>query len=98
MTKKVLQLEEWPEPTEAADVASFLAFVNYLREFMDPEWVKYEAILSPFRKKDCDFDGLWNGKEADKYKDAFEKAIEVFPHVQCFKLTSTDETNICMPF
>ena len=22
---------------------------------MDPEWVKYEATLAPFRKKDCDF-------------------------------------------
>ena len=48
--KKVNQLKEWPEPETAADVNSFIAFVNYLREFMDPEWVKHEAV--PFLPAD----------------------------------------------
>ena len=49
--KQVKQLDEWPEPTTESDVASFLAFVNYLRKWMNPDWLRHEATLSPFRKK-----------------------------------------------
>ena len=40
-----MQLEKWPEPKEQQDLVSFLAFVNYLREFMDPTWVEYERVF-----------------------------------------------------
>ncbi len=47
---KVEQLENWPEPHDVAGVNSFLAFVNYLREHMRPDWPVHEAALKPFGK------------------------------------------------
>ena len=54
MPKKIDQLENRPEPTNAQQLNSFLCFVNYLAEYMDPDWVKALAVLSPLRKKDAD--------------------------------------------
>ena len=73
MPKKILQLENWPEPTQASDLVSFLAFVNYLREFMDPEWLKDEQVLACFRKKEAkrDFEKVW--KSDPKYFEAFKR-------------------------
>ena len=67
--KKVEQLLNWPEPVDQAAVNSFLCFVNYLREYLPPNWVAHEQVLKPFRKKGCDFKGLWNGDP--KYREAF---------------------------
>ena len=67
--KKVEQLTQWPEPVDQAAVNSFLCFVNYLREYLPPDWVKQEQILRPFRKKGIDFEPLWNSDP--KYKSAF---------------------------
>ena len=58
--RKVQQLAEWPEPVSIEGLTSFLAFVNYLREYMDPEWIRWEQVLRPLRKKGADF-GLWSG-------------------------------------
>jgi len=66
--RKVKQLEEWPEPVDAAAVNSFLCFVNYLREYMAPDWIQWELVLRPFRKKGSDF-GLWH--KDPKYLEAF---------------------------
>ena len=68
--KKVEQLENWPEPKKVADVNSFLAFVNYLRANMMPEWLEHEQVLKPFRKKGCDFK-IWYTH--GKYKHSFEQ-------------------------
>jgi len=70
MEKKIEQLENWPVPTSDQALSSFLCFVNYLREYMDPEWIKHEATLSPFRKKGTDF-GTFQ-KDA-KYEFAFRE-------------------------
>ena len=61
MPKKVTQIINWPEPKEMHDLVSFLAFVNYLREYMDPSWIKYEAVFAPLRKKEAkkDFPRAW---------------------------------------
>ena len=67
--KKVDQLEKWPEPEDPDDVNSFLAFVNYLREFMDPESVKHERFLAPHQKKMRYFKKLWQKPQ----REAFEK-------------------------
>ena len=69
--RKIQQLTEWPVPTSAAAVNSFLCFVNYLRDYMDPEWIKSEMVLRPFRKKDVRFESLWNSDP--KYEEAFKK-------------------------
>ena len=66
--KQVKQLREWPEPTDADGVKSFLAFVNYLRSWLPPEWLIHEATLKPYRKKDADFDKLW----CPKHREAFQ--------------------------
>jgi len=69
MPKKIEQLEQWPIPKSGQALNSFLCFVNYLRDYMDPEWTKYEATLAPFRKKDCDFSKF--GSDG-KYVGAFK--------------------------
>ena len=43
--KHIKQLKEWPEPQTEHDLVSFLAFVNYLRKWMPPEWLVHEAVL-----------------------------------------------------
>ena len=43
--------------------------MNYLREYLPPDWVKHEQILRPFRKKGCDFKKLWEGDP--RYKESF---------------------------
>ena len=53
--RKVKQLSEWPEPKSSDAVNSFLCFVNYLREYLEPTWLKWEQVLKPFRKKTADF-------------------------------------------
>ena len=45
--------------------------MNYLREYLPPNWVKHEQTLRPFRKKGCDFKKLWGFTPV--YKDAFMK-------------------------
>ena len=67
--RKIQQLTEWPIPTSAAAVNSFLCFVNYLRDYMDPEWVKHELTLRPFRKKEVRFEPLWSSDP--KYEASF---------------------------
>ena len=69
--KKIDQLEKWPTPRNCQQLNSFLCFVNYLREYMDPKWIKYETMLSPFRKKGMDFDALWSSDA--KYEEAFNE-------------------------
>ena len=69
--KKIEQLTNWPEPVDQAAVNSFLCFVNYLKEYLPPDWVKYEQILRPFRRKGCDFEKLWKGDT--QYREAFFK-------------------------
>ena len=58
--KKVEQLSAWPEPDSNDGVVSFLCFVNYLREHVNPEWIFWEKVLSPFRKKGTNFKESWN--------------------------------------
>ena len=49
--KKVEQLAQWPEPRSAEAVNSFLRFVNYLQEHMDPQWIEWGLALRPFRRR-----------------------------------------------
>ena len=48
--RKVEQLSNWPEPRSSDAVNSFLCFVNYLRECMEPSWLRWKAVLRPFRQ------------------------------------------------
>ena len=50
---------------EFHDLLSFLAFANYLREYLDPDWTEYAHAFSPLRKKkvEKDFPKLWNESE-----------------------------------
>ena len=68
MPGKVQQLEQWPEPQEQSDLVSFLAFVNYLREFLDPEWTIYEQVFRVLRKKEAkrEFAALWQSGQKVK--------------------------------
>ncbi len=69
--KQVKQLAAWPEPKNEDELTSFLAFVNYLRTWLDPEWLDHERVLRPFRKKGVDFRSLWHGPGGVKYRNAF---------------------------
>ena len=51
MPSKIDQLEKWPVPKGGQALNSFLCFVNYLREYMNPEWVKKRSHLVTFPKE-----------------------------------------------
>ena len=82
MPKKCDQLENWPIPTSTEAVNSFLCFVNYLREHMCPDWVDWERVLRPFRKKNAEFSALWPKKV--KVKVGNTPVREVMPE-EAFK-------------
>ncbi|CAD7974212.1 unnamed protein product, partial [Amoebophrya sp. A120] len=48
--RKVEQLKQWPELESKDDLVSFLAFVNYLREFI-PDYQRHRGPLAPYTKK-----------------------------------------------
>ena len=68
--KKVDQLKQWPVPEDQASLNSFLCFVSYLRSHMRPEWVEWELVLRPFRRKGVDFRALWGSDP--RYQEAFQ--------------------------
>ena len=72
--KKVEQLRNWPVPRDQPALVSFLCFVNYLRTHMRPDWVEWESVLRPFRKKNVDFAALW--ASSPQYEEAFKKIRE----------------------
>ena len=59
--RKIQQLENWPEPIDQEALVSFLAFANYLREFLPTEWTQYERVFAPLRKKEGkqNFGQMW---------------------------------------
>ena len=69
--KQIKQLAEWPRPQTEHDVISCLACVNYLRSWMNPDWLDSERVLRPFRKKGVRFKELWTGPNGQTFKDAF---------------------------
>jgi len=69
--KQIEQLSKWPFPQTESDVVSFLAFVNYLRKWMHPDWLLHETTLRPFRKKGVKFREEWNGPKHEEYKAAW---------------------------
>ena len=56
-----------PQSAEAVDTS--LCFGKYLREYMAPEWILWERVLRPFRKKGIEFAKV--GGSHKKYEDAF---------------------------
>jgi len=53
-------------------------FVNYLREYLTPEWISWERELKVFRKKGCDFKKYWNPKTEEaflKIRGALSKSV-----------------------
>ena len=73
--KKIQQLSEWPTPDSCEAVNSFLAFVNYLREHMNPEWVFWEKFLRPCRRKGGDFKKIWNTPIKAKMLDGATRTV-----------------------
>ena len=65
--KKIEQLNQWPVPDHSDGVNSFLCFVNYLREYMDPQWTEWERVLKPFRKKGCEFHKVWKKEHLEAF-------------------------------
>ena len=57
--KKVEQLKAWPEYREKEDIASHLAFCNYLREFFGPDYNDQTKPFWLYLKKGADFKGGW---------------------------------------
>ena len=62
--KKTKQLREWPAYTSNADIVSHLAFANYLREFLGPEFSARVKPLRHYAKKEAVFQDYANDKPA----------------------------------
>ena len=62
--KKTKQLREWPAYTSNADIVSHLAFANYLREFLGPEFSAKVKPLRHYAKKEFVFQDYANDKAA----------------------------------
>ena len=92
--RKVQQLEQWPEPIDQSALTSFLAFANYLREYLPTEWTQYERAFAPLRKKEgkkvAEFKRLWTetkvevktGGKVEKVgcSEAFAKMKQMLNH------------------
>ena len=83
--KKIDQLEKWPVPSSTDAVNSFLAFVNYLREHMDPQWIYWEQALRQYRKKNTDFKSTWTKRVKVKFPDGTK---DVLPEEAFLKIRS----------
>jgi hypothetical protein len=94
--KKIEQMTKWPEPRDQGALTSFLAFVNYLREYMPPALSEAEAVLKPFRKKDVDFRALWDSdaKYLEAFKSIREMAVQhvVLEHIDHASAARPEET------
>ena len=64
-------------PKTAQSLTSFFCFVNYLRKYMDPEWIKHETVLISLRKKTTDLSIL--NKDV-KYENAFKEIRKMLLH------------------
>ena len=84
LARRIEQLEQWPVPTTTDAANSFLCFVNYLREHMDPEWIYWEQALRQFRQKTTSFENTTK-KVKVKFPDG---AKEVLPEEAFLKIRS----------
>ncbi|CAD7974209.1 unnamed protein product [Amoebophrya sp. A120] len=75
--RKVEQLQQWPELENKDDLVSFLAFVNYLREFI-PDYQRHRGPLAPYTKKHGkSFTQYQHDTEAQHAVKALKKSIAV---------------------
>jgi transposase InsO family protein len=79
---RLVNLTEWPVPTTAKQLRSFLGFVNYIREFV-PSIATITAPLNGIRAKN-DISGLWT-QDCER---AFQMLKEIIP--QCPPLAHPD--------
>ena len=64
--KKVEQLKAWPMYKNSTDIASHLAFCNYLREFFGPDYSEKTKPLRAYLKKGSDFTMFEKDTEAQR--------------------------------
>ena len=57
--KKAEAMRTWPEPRSTDVVTSFLAFANFVREFI-PDFHEHARHLRPLAKKGAKFDAVWS--------------------------------------
>ena len=64
---KLKQLENWPAYSSEEDISSHLAFANYLREFLGPDFSDKTKPLRLYLKKDVvKFENFAQDKEAQE--------------------------------
>ena len=64
--RKIEQLKAWPEYTSVADINSHLAFANYLREYLGPDYSERVKPLRAYQKKGANFADFAEDKVAQE--------------------------------
>ena len=64
--RKIEQLKAWPEYTSVADINSHLAFANYLREYLGPDYSERAKPLRAYQKKGANFADFAEDKVAQE--------------------------------
>ena len=79
--KKAESMRQWPEPRSIDDVQSFLAFANFVREFI-PDFHEHARHLRPMTKKGAKFGALWT-PECKAAFEALRDAIASDAELHC---------------
>lgn len=86
--KKCDKVMEWPTPSSASDVRSFLGLVRYMDKFL-PRLSEYTAILTPLTTKDAE--KSWPGW-TEAHQTAFDAVKRLITSREC--LTVIDHNNM----
>lgn len=86
--KKCEKVTQWPTPTSASDVRSFIGLVRYVDKFL-PRLAEYTAVLTPLTTKDADKD--WPGWN-HTHQAAFDAIKKLITSREC--LTVIDHNNM----
>ena len=79
--KKAEAMRTWPEPRSTDDVTSFLAFANFVREFI-PDFHEHARHLRPLAKKGAKFGALWS-PECSRAFSSLRNAIAADAELHC---------------
>ena len=93
---KAKSLREWPEPASVDDVTSFLAFANFVREFI-PDFHEHARWLRPLQKKGAKFKDLWTKETKDAFY-ALREAIASDAELHCPDWDAASDPESGRPF
>ncbi|MEO2123515.1 MAG: RNase H-like domain-containing protein, partial [bacterium] len=63
--RKADALRDWPDPSDIADIVSFRAYANWIREYI-PNFIELDAPLRTYTKKNAKFSDYMEDEKAQK--------------------------------